>query len=139
MLIGFPYCSFKCEKECGLQICQNKELFFSDGIDIEIKQIIDKYLSNNLTSAIVCGGLEPLDSFEDLIKLIDEFRKVTDDDIVIYTGYYKNEITEYIEQLSKYKNIIIKFGRFIPNQQKHYDDILGIYLASDNQYGERIS
>ena len=35
--------------------------------------------------------------------------------------------------------IIIKYGRFIPNQQKHYDEILGVYLASDNQYAEKIS
>lgn len=139
MLIGFPYCTFKCEKECGLQVCQNKELVLSDGMDIQIEQIVNKYLSNNLTSAIVCGGLEPFDSWEDLIKLIDEFRKVTDDDIVIYTGYNKNEIEYYIQQLSQYKNIIVKFGRFKPNQQKHYDEILGIYLASDNQYGEKIS
>lgn len=139
MLIGFPYCTFKCEKECGLQVCQNKELYLSNGMNIQIEQIINKYLSNNLTSAIVCGGLEPFDSWEDLIKLIDEFRKVTDDDIVIYTGYNKNEIEYYIQQLSQYKNIIVKFGRFIPNQQKHYDELLGVYLASDNQYAKKIS
>jgi len=37
------------------------------------------------------------------------------------------------------KNIIIKYGRFIPDKEKHYDEVLGIYLASDNQYAERIS
>lgn len=139
MFIGFPYCTFKCDKECGEKICQNSELANLENIDISYSNIINRYLSNNLTSAIVCGGLEPLDSWEDLIKLIDEFRKVTDDDIVIYTGYNKNEIKHYIQQLLQYKNIIIKFGRFKPNQQKHYDEVLGIYLASDNQYGERIN
>ena len=39
----------------------------------------------------------------------------------------------------KWENIIIKFGRYIPNQEKHYDDVLGIELASDNQYAEVIS
>ena len=41
--------------------------------------------------------------------------------------------------LKKYSNIIIKFGRFIPNQKPHYDPVLGVELASDNQYGEKIS
>ncbi len=139
MFIGFPYCTFKCDKECGEKVCQNSELANLENIDISYSNIINRYLSNNLTSALVFGGLEPLDSWEDLILLIQYFRKVTDDDIVIYTGYNKNEIEYYIQQLSQYKNIIVKFGRFKPNQQKHYDEILGIYLASDNQYGERIS
>lgn len=33
----------------------------------------------------------------------------------------------------------LKFGRYIPNQTPHYDSILGVNLASDNQYAERIS
>jgi hypothetical protein len=37
-----------------------------------------------------------------------------------------------------YKNIIIKYGRYIPNQTPHYDEVLGVYLASDNQYAVRI-
>ena len=54
----------------------------------------------------------------------------------IYTGYYPEEIQDELKQLQKYKNIIIKFGRFIPGQEPHYDEVLGVYLASDNQYGE---
>ena len=64
---------------------------------------------------------------------------ITDDDIVIYTGYNYDEIKEQINTLKYYKNIIIKFGRFIPNQPHHYDKILGIELSSPNQYAERIS
>ena len=37
-----------------------------------------------------------------------------------------------------FKNIIIKFGRYVPNQKEHYDEILGINLASSNQYAEVI-
>ena len=37
-----------------------------------------------------------------------------------------------------FDNIIIKYGRFIPGQEKHYDKILGVYLASNNQYAERL-
>ena len=53
--------------------------------------------------------------------------------------YYKNEIEKQINQIRKYKNITFKFGRFVPNQEKHYDKVLGAYLASDNQYGAIIS
>ena len=61
------------------------------------------------------------------------------DDIVIYTGYNLNEIEDKVNILKNYKNIIIKFGRFIPNNKIHYDEILGVYLASDNQYALKIN
>lgn len=80
-----------------------------------------------------------MDSKEDLLELISELRLFYDDPVIIYTGYYKEEILDIIEQLKHYTNIIVKFGRFIPNQQKHYDEVLGVYLASDNQYAEMIS
>ena len=38
-----------------------------------------------------------------------------------------------------YSNIIIKFGRFIPNREPHFDEVLGVNLASNNQYAKRIS
>lgn len=61
------------------------------------------------------------------------------DDIVIYTGYRQNEIKEFIDRIkSKFKNIYIKFGRYIPNQNPHYDETLGVELASDNQKGVKI-
>lgn len=138
MFIIFPTCSFKCDKECGMQVCQNSALALSPNINIDIEHLIHKYLSNPITNAIVCGGLEPFDSWEDLYALITRFRLITDDDIVIYTGYNPNEIKEQINTLKRYKNIIIKFGRFIPNQPHHYDEILGVELSSPNQYAKRI-
>ena len=84
-------------------------------------------------------GLEPFDSYYELVKLIETIRRKCDDDIVIYTGYNKNELSEKIEYLSTYQNIVIKFGRYVPNNEKHFDDVLGVYLASDNQYAEEIS
>ena len=140
MFIGFPTCTFKCEKDCGCKgMCQNTALVNSLNIEISCHDIIRRYLDNPLTSAIVCGGLEPMDSKEDLLELIHELRLFYDDPVIIYTGYYKEEISEIIEQLKQYTNIIVKFGRFIPNQEKHYDEILGVFLASDNQYAELIS
>lgn len=140
MFIGFPHCTFKCEKDCGCTgMCQNASLVKSPSVDVSIEAIISRYISNPLSRALVCGGLEPFDSPVDLEQLIVAFRKACDDPIIIYTGYYKEELESAIEQLQRWSNIIIKFGRFIPNQSRHFDPVLGVTLASDNQYAERIS
>jgi hypothetical protein len=138
MFIGFPRCSWKCDKECGMQVCQNGALATAPDIVVNLDNLIKRYLQNRITTSLLCGGLEPFDSWEDLKNLIICFREKTDDDIVIYTGYLESEISEQISWLKQYKNIIVKFGRFIPNQNKHYDEVLGVNLASDNQYARRI-
>jgi hypothetical protein len=140
LTIMMPYCSFKCDKEYGSNICQNGALANSPNIEIDPEQIIKKYyLDNYLVDAIVFQGLEPFDSWNDLLNFIEEFRKVSSDDIVIYTGYNENEIADKIELLSYYDNIIIKFGRYVPNQESHFDEVLGVKLASSNQYAKKIS
>lgn len=139
MFVGFPKCSFKCDKECGMQVCQNSTLALSQNINIDTSRLVKRYLDNPITHAIVCGGLEPIDTFDELLEFISVLRKNTEDDVVIYTGYYKNEILDKVKELSKFKNVIIKFGRFIPNQEKHFDEVLEVYLASNNQYSEKIS
>ena len=140
MYIAFPYCTFKCDKECGYSVCQNSSLVTnSEIINIDEQKIVNRYIDNPITTSIVISGLEPFDSFNELVILIRSFREKTSDDIVIYSGYNKEEITSYIEELKQFKNIIIKFGRFIPNQEKHYDEVLQVTLASPNQYGEKIS
>lgn len=141
MVIGFPSCTWKCERACGMRVCQNGALAQAPDRIIGIKTIVNRYINNPITSAIIMAGLEPFDSEEDLMFVITYLRVATQDDIVIYTGYTKEEIQD--RKIYKYllnaKNIIIKFGRFIPNQQPHYDEVLGIKLASDNQHAERIS
>lgn len=139
MFIIFPHCTFKCEKECGVRCCQNSELAASKSIDVDIKTITHRYKSNPITQAIVCGGLEPMDSFDDLVSLVKYIRHMgINDEIIVYTGYNKSEIVNKTRVLSKFGNIIVKYGRFIPNQEKHYDEVLGVYLASDNQYAEEL-
>lgn len=140
MFISFPHCSFKCDKESGKNLCQNSSLSKSPNIDVDIEKIVDRFMNNDITKAIVFGGLEPLDSFDDVMETIKLVRsKDCLCDIVIYTGYYENEVQEYIDKLKKFKNIIVKFGRYIPDNKPHYDDILCVYLASDNQYAVKIS
>ena len=142
MFIIFPYCDFKCDREAGCSICQNSRLVHEPNIDISIDSIIERYISNPMSNAIVCGGLEPFDSWNDLYQLVTDFRNNNIKDvIVIYTGYTAEEINDrgYIGELKKYPNIIIKFGRFIPNQPHCYDELLGVELTSSNQYSIRIS
>lgn len=135
MTIMFPYCTFKCGKE----ICQNSPLAESEDVNLSIQTITNMYITNPITESIVMQGLEPFDSWNDLYELVAALRERTQDDIVIYTGYYKAEIADYINDLKNFPNIIIKFGRYIPNQNQYYDEVLGVLLASDNQYAERIS
>lgn len=139
MVLEFPNCSFKCDKECGKQVCQNGILATMSNIEINPIDIIKRYIDNEMTQAVCCQGLEPLDSFVDLLTFIFLFRSISDDDIVIYTGYNEDEIVDKTEKIKMYPNIIIKYGRFIPGQQSHYDEVLGVEIASDNQYAKKVS
>ncbi len=138
MTLEFPFCSFKCDRENGTQVCQNWFLAKANVNSYSIESIIDLYLKNPLTKSIVMQGLEPLDSFDELFDFISLFRKRSNDDIVIYTGFYPNEIDDKVKLLKKFNNIIIKYGRYIPNQEGHYDEVLGVSLSSNNQFAEKI-
>ena len=114
--------------------------------EIDDDELIRRYLDNNLTQAIVFGGLDPMDTFGDLWYFLLKLRRTykCDDDVVIYTGYTYDELMHRkgisrILELRRFPNIIIKFGRYIPGQEPHYDEVLGVKLASDNQYAEKIS
>lgn len=138
MTIMMPFCTFKCDKECGKQVCQNSDLASAPKIDIPTKKIIQRYLNNPISESIVFQGLEPMDSFYQVLNFVKKFREVSSDDIVIYTGYTKKEIQWYLTFFKDFDNIIIKYGRFIPDQKNHFDEVLGVNLASDNQYAERL-
>ena len=139
MFIITPTCNFKCCIEAGNNICQNMGLVKQPNIEISNINIVNRYIDNPITKAIVFGGLEPFDSWDDMFEIIHMIRHLCEDDIVIYTGYNKEEIIDKVNLLENFKNIIIKYGRFIPNQEKHYDEILGVELASTNQWAEKIS
>lgn len=143
MFIGTCFCDFKCCHEIGApeSMCQNEPWFQEPIKEIGADTIIHKYTSNPFTTAIVFGGMEPLLQFEEIVDFIQRFRKISNDDIVIYTGYNKDEILDKIQifQNNNIKNIIIKFGRYRPNEEKHFDEVLGVNLASSNQYAEKIS
>ena len=142
MFIALGHCDWKCCKEVNIPItvCQNSELAKAKDIEVPIRELFDRYINNPITSSVVIGGLEPMTVTSYVLDLLDYFRTHgCDDDFVIYTGYYGVEIPAMMTQLLKYKNIIVKQGRFIPDRPKRFDDVLGVTLASDNQYAERIS
>ena len=136
MFLIFPYCTFKCDKECGEPVCQNSALAREPIIEIETIEVVQRYLNNSLTHAVVCGGLEPFDSWEELKYFTALFRFYSEDPIIIYTGYTEQELTEPINFLQEIDNVIVKFGRFIPNSPHIYDAVLGVELASNNQYAK---
>lgn len=143
MYIATAFCNGKCCKEAGipLSVCLNDEWRNTATIAMVDDGIIKRYLSNGITKAICFAGLEPFEQFEQMYILIEKLRKEyhCNDTVLIYTGYYKEEIVEQVEKLKELKNIIIKFGRFIPNNPGRFDEVLGVHLASDNQYAEQIS
>lgn len=142
MFLGTMTCNWKCCVEQGLDnsICQNSRLATSKMIEVPTDEIFRRYTSNPITEAIVIGGLEPFMQFNELIEFVSTFRSnQCFDDIVIYTGYYPDEISQEIKVLKKYKNIIVKFGRYVPNHEKHFDEVLGVCLASNNQFAEKVS
>ncbi len=142
MYLGFPTCTFKCDVEAGKRICQNRQLAHSKVVTIETEKVVDRYCKNGITSAVVMGGLEPLDSMEDVEDFILKFRQKSQDDIVVFTGYKMEE--EQSQDLISFvkehgiKNVIVKFGRYVPGCEPHWDDVLGIMLVSDCQKGVEI-
>ena len=155
MYIAFPTCSFKCDKYNQCEVCQNSSLAEEHDIEISKEAIIERYLSNPITKAFVLSGLEPFDSILDLLAFVNAVRIDYNchDDIVIYTGYTEEELASgqydggtpslladyYTYLCSMYDHIIIKFGRFIMDDQPHYDEVLGVSLASHNQYAKEVS
>lgn len=143
MFIGAISCGGKCCIEAGIpmSVCQNDEWRSRALVEADDFELCKRYFDNKITEAVVFGGLEPFEQFQEMEEFIHAFRVVfgCNDDIVIYTGYYPEEIKEQVKILSSYKNIIIKFGRYIPNREPIFDEVLGVTLASDNQFAERIS
>lgn len=140
MFLSSCFCDWKCCKEAqvSISICQNATLSKAPILNCPDERIFDIYIKNPITKAVVIGGLEPLLQKEEVISLINFFRaRGVDDTFVIYTGYKEEECKDFLAQISG-KNVVMKFGRFLPNDKgKHYDEILGVSLISSNQHGRK--
>lgn len=145
MFINSCYCDFKCCTEAGISsldvtACQNSALAKYPISQIDDNRIYRLYKDDPITKAVVIGGLEPMLQIDEILDLLQCFRgHWCADPFVIYTGYYPDEIRKEMRALASYKNVIIKFGRYIPNIDSIFDPVLGVTLASKNQYAERIS
>lgn len=136
------YCDWKCPKEADLpiSICQNEPIAKLPNIEIATEEIFMRYKNNPITKGLLFAGLEPMLQFDEVLEVIKYFREhKCDDMIIIFTGYYHHEIEEKIMDLEQFTNVIVKYGRFAPNQEAHHDEVLGVKLISKNQYAEKIS
>lgn len=138
MYIATCFCDWKCCREANISesVCQNNEIASLPTIDISAESIFRRYINNPITESIVIAGLEPLLQRRELTELIMYFREHgCNDPFVIYTGYNLEEVEPYLVLIKKFGNLIFKFGRYIPGHKPHYDNVLGVELASDNQRG----
>lgn len=133
----FPYCSGKCEG------CQNYKLHESKVTKYRIKDIVHLYNKLSEHKAVVCAGLEPFDSFEELKNLLIAFAKNDKKiDFVIYTGYEleeieDNKVEELLKILKTYSTndikLIIKYGRYDKDSHnKWLSSILGVELINNS-------
>lgn len=144
MFIGTCFCDWKCCSDAGrpVTMCQNSPLANSKSKIVKFSTLYNRYINNPITKAIVFGGLEPMLQFDDIMELIKYFRKKgCKDDFVIYTGHYEDELQEEIKFIESFVKeydgkIIVKFGRFVPDQESRWNRILGVELASPNQYAK---
>ncbi len=135
LFIGTARCSFKCRG------CQNRPLSAIPDIIINDGDLIDRYLGNTLTEAIVLGGLEPLDQMDEIVAFCTALnQKKVSDDLVIYTGYTESEAEEKVGRLreaNQGRDLIVKYGRYDASRPPAWDELLGVKLISDNQYAVR--
>lgn len=139
LFIGVCKCDWKCCREDTECKCQNQGFANYPVVEVDDEKLIREYINNPLTHAVVFGGLEPILQWDEILSFIKLFRNQCDDDIVIYTGYFPEEIKQQINDVKQYKNIIIKFGRYHPKGVPHYDDVLGVELSNKEQFALKIS
>lgn len=142
MVIACVSCNWKCALEGNFDpsFCHNSSLSNLPIKTISNEKLYQIYKKNNITKAIIFGGLEPFLQFKEILNFIKYLRRQEcNDTVVIYTGYTETELYKAIQSLKQYSNIVLKFGRYIPNRPSVWDEVLGVELASDNQYGIKIS
>jgi pyruvate-formate lyase-activating enzyme len=139
-LIATVNCDWKCLKEQNLPLstCQNSHTCDIGNKEIELKELVARFNDNVLSECVIWAGLEPMLQFEEMLCFINEFRKTNNEEVIIFTGYYPEELKWHIEKLKSFSNLIIKFGRYIKNSKPIRDNLLKIELVSENQFSKRI-
>lgn len=150
MLLVFPKCSGKCGPACHNYNMIGK----TAPLNVKVEDIVNLYNSLSDHKAVVCAGLEPFDSFDDLYALVEAFANNSKPcDFVIYSGYYPyNDVSyenstgitnvwELARKIVKIKGsnqdftLYFKYGRYIedPNDDGYDSRLLGVHLSSRNQ------
>ena len=75
MMLVSSYCNFKCDRENGINSCQNSSLAKAPIINIEEDTIIQRYLMNDITKAICIAGLEPFEQYDEVFCFIKTLRE----------------------------------------------------------------
>ena len=60
--------------------------------------------------------------------------EVANMNVYLPTGLHDSYINLIKQHLAP---VVVKYGRFVPDCQPHYDEVLGVNLSSDNQYAKR--
>ena len=100
--IWFQGCSLRCEG------CISVDTWATAKTLIPIEQLmrtLSSYLP--LIDGITISGGEPFDQFEALLAIVVQLRKKTKVDILVYTGYSVEDITEQLLQIKPYIDVLI--------------------------------
>lgn len=100
--IWFQGCSLRCEG------CISVDTWATAKTLIPIEQLmrtLSSYLP--LIDGITISGGEPFDQFEALLAIVVQLRKKTKVDILVYTGYGVEDITEQLLQIKPYIDVLI--------------------------------
>lgn len=141
LLIGVCFCDWKCCLESGIPVtvCQNHNLESAKFFEVSFDYVL-KTLNESYADALIIGGLEPFMQTDEVVQLLKFLRENgVKKDLLVYTGYYLEEIDSYTIGLLSDLNVILKCGRYIPDRPSNkIDPVLGIKLASSNQYGVKL-
>ena len=93
--IGIWFCG--CPRRC--EGCSNPELWnFQEKYKTSpetVLSLIEKISAKNKVDGFTITGGDPIFQAEDLLRLLDGIKKISDD-IIVYTGYLKSEVSQEI-------------------------------------------
>lgn len=120
--IWFQGCSLRCEG------CISVDTWATAKTLIPIEQLMMKLSSYlPLIDGITISGGEPFDQFEALLAIVVQLRERTKVDILVYTGYGVEDITDQLQQIKPYIDVLIS-----DPFQRHSSQTLRL-RGSDNQ------
>lgn len=100
--IWFQGCSLRCEG------CISVDTWATAKTLIPIEQLMTKLSSYlPLIDGITISGGEPFDQFEALLAIVVQLRERTKVDILVYTGYGVEDITDQLQQIKPYIDVLI--------------------------------